>query len=204
MMTMASNSPATPDLSSTIIPLLRGVIDRAEDPQRWHDLVTLQAHIRDYLAVIGLDLHLVEDEGYAFLRQRIGGSDAPDLPRLVPRRPLTYPVTLLLVALRRRMAEHDANSGDQRLILTRDEIGELVRVFLPDTAAEERFRTRLEQYLSQVERLGFIRGMRGREDTYEFRRILRAYIDAQWLQELTVRLATHRDRSTGSDGADAP
>ena len=55
-------------------------------------------------------------------RRRPGDEDAPRLPRLVARRPLSYPVSLMLALLRKRMAEFDASAGDTRLVLTRDEI----------------------------------------------------------------------------------
>ena len=62
----------------------------------------------------------------------------PRLPRLIARRPLAFPVSLLLALLRKKLAEFDAGGGDTRLVLTRDEIVELVRVFLPDSSNEAR------------------------------------------------------------------
>ena len=41
--------------------------------------------------------------------------DGSALPRLVPRRQLSYPVSLLLALLRKRLAEADA-AGGERLI----------------------------------------------------------------------------------------
>ncbi len=91
--------------------------------------------MRDYVAVLGLELVLDEAEGYAFLRSRPSRRTMmrrPRLPRLVARRPLSFPVSLLLALLRKKLAEFDAGGGDTRLVLTRDEIVELIRVFLPD------------------------------------------------------------------------
>ena len=52
----------------------------------------MQARVRDYVAVLGLELMLDEAEGYAFLRSRPEAEDGPDTglrpPRLVARRPL--------------------------------------------------------------------------------------------------------------------
>jgi hypothetical protein len=183
-----ASTPSSAPLGSTLVALLRGVVDRTEDARLWHAVVELQAPIRDHLAVIGLDLVVVDDDGYAFLRQRPPQDDAHEAPRLMPRRPLTHPVSMVLVALRKRMSENDAGGGDQRLIVSRDEIGDMVRVFLPDTAAETRFRSRIDTYLGQVERLGFIRALKGRDGEYEVRRILRSFIDAQWLQDYSDRL----------------
>lgn len=60
----------------------------------------------------------------------------PRPPRLIARRPLSYPVSLMLALLRKRLAEADAGGGDARLVLSREEIAELMRVFLPDGTNE--------------------------------------------------------------------
>ena len=56
---------------------------------------------------------LDEAEGYAFLRARPHEEDdnAEKLPRLVARRPLSFPVSLLLALLRKKLAEFDAGGG---------------------------------------------------------------------------------------------
>ncbi|PWB57809.1 MAG: hypothetical protein C3F18_03595, partial [Nitrosomonadales bacterium] len=129
---------ATGDLSAPVILLLKGVIYQEADAGLWNTLLNLQARVRDYMAVLGLELVLDESEGYAFLRARPESGDdaAPRLPRLVARRPLSFPVSLLLALLRKKLAEFDASGGDTRLVLNRDEIVELVRVFLPESSNE--------------------------------------------------------------------
>lgn len=47
---------------------------------------------------------------------------APSIDLPVARRQLSYPVSLLLVLLRKKLAEHDALAGDPRLILSREQI----------------------------------------------------------------------------------
>ena len=84
------NTPTVPqhDLTSLVVPLLKSVLYRDEDAQAWAALLKLQARVRDYVAVLALDLVLDEAEGYAFLRSRTQtDEDAPKLPRLVARRP---------------------------------------------------------------------------------------------------------------------
>jgi hypothetical protein len=194
-----TSPPSGPDLGATLIPLLRGLVDRTAEPRRWHDLLVLQAQVRDQLRILGLELVLDESQGYAYARQRPAMDGESELPRLVPRRQLSYPVSLLLALLRRRMAEHDATSGE-RLILTRAEIAELLRVFLPDTADEQRYLRRLDALLVQIDGLGFIRTLRERSGGYEIRRILAAFVDAQWLQEFAGRLESYRRHA--ADGED--
>ncbi len=188
--------PTLPTLGAIVVPLLRGVIARDEDAQRWHALLQLQAAVRDYVATLGLTLVLDEGEGHAFLAQRSPAEGEQELPRLLPRRPLSYQVSLLLVLLRRRLSEHDASSGETRLVLSRSAIAELVRAFLPETADERRFLDRLDGHIAQAEKLGFLRSLRGREQEYEVRRIIKAFVDAQWLQDFAQRLESYRQAAS--------
>ena len=214
-------------LARVVIPLLKGVVYREHDDALWNGLINGQARVRDYVAVLGLELMLDEAEGYAFLRARpddeaplkaeTGGDTVPEgsrLPRLVVRRPLSFHVSLLLALLRRKLAEIDAGGGDTRVVLTRDEIVEMVRVFLPDTSNEARLIDRIDSHLNRVVDLGFLRRMRadpgalagtGARSTFEVRRILKAFVDAQWLAEFDARLADYRAllEGAGNDGAGA-
>ena len=97
-------APAAPqdELSALAIALLKGVLYREADERLWSALLQLQARVRDYVAVLNLELALDEAEGYAFLRARSAAGDdeaAAKLPRLVARRPLSFPVSLLLALL---------------------------------------------------------------------------------------------------------
>ncbi len=184
----------TTNLSLVLIALMKGVSYREQDPGLWQALLNLQARVREHVAVLGLDLVLDEAEGYAYLRQRPAGEGEPELPRLVARRPLSYPVSLLLALLRKKLAEFDAASGETRLILSRDEIVELVRLFLPQTANEARLLDRIDGYINRIVELGFLRRLRGGENLFEVGRILKAFVDAQWLHALEERLAGYRAR----------
>lgn len=201
---------ANPDLSAVVIGLLKGVVYQEGDAGLWNALVQLQARVRDYVAVLGLELVLDEAEGYAFLRSRSEGDDEsmPKIPRLVARRPLSFPVSLLLALLRKKLAEFDASGGDTRLVLTRDEIVELVRVFLPDSSNEARLIDQIETHLNKIIELGFLRRLKPGAGTssaaaFEVRRILKAFVDAQWLAEFDARLAAYQAQLAGQgDNAD--
>jgi hypothetical protein len=206
--------PAVPELSALMIHLLKGVLYREEDERLWGSLLRLIAQVRDQAGVLLLDLVLDESEGYAFLRSRPDPDDAEGAarpPRLVPRRALSYPVSLMLALLRKRLAESDAGGGETRLVLTRDEIVELMRVFLPDGSNEARVIDRAESTLAKVVELGFLRplkaaaggGQRAAQDPgrYEVRRILKAFVDAQWLADFDARLEVYRTALAGAPAA---
>lgn len=181
--------------SPMLIALFKGVLYQDQHPQYWQALLDYQARVRDHVRVLGLDLTLDEAEGYAFLRHREPDSEEPELPRLVPRRQLSYPVSLLLALLRKKLAEHDATGGDPRLILSRDDIVDMVRVFLPESANEVKLVNRIDADINRVVELGFLRRLRGQEGQFEVRRILKSFVDAQWLAELDARLEEYRSHA---------
>jgi Domain of unknown function (DUF4194) len=199
----------TGDLSALVIALLKGVLYQDDDAAAWSNLLQLQAQVRDYITVLGLELVLDEAEGYAFLRARPESDDgsAQPVPRLVPRRPLSFPVSLILALLRKKLAEFDASSGDTRLMLTRDEIIELVRVFLPESSNEIKLIDQIETHLNRIVELGFLRRLKTSGSTrtanavFEVRRILKAFVDAQWLAEFDERLAGYQAQLAGAPGA---
>ena len=180
-------------LPPLLIGLFKGVLYQDQSPELWQNLLDLQARVRDYVCVLGLELILDEAEGYAYLRQRAQTDDEVELPRLVARRQLSYPVSLLLALLRKKLAEHDATGAEPRLILSRGQIVDLLRVFLPDTANEARLMDRIDSHINKVAELGLLRQLRGQQDQFEVRRILKAFVDAQWLAELDDKLREYRD-----------
>ena len=194
----ASPPPPQYDLTAVVVPLLKGVIYREEDTALWAALLQLQSRVRDYTAVLALSLVLDEAEGYAFLQSKTAVEDegTPKLPRLVRRQPLTFHVSLLLALLRKKLAEFDASGGDTRLILSRDAVVELIRVFLPAGSNESRLIDSVETHLNKVIELGFVRRLKpqtaGQEPMFEVRRILKAFVDAQWLADFDQRLAAYQ------------
>ncbi|MFL6665532.1 MAG: DUF4194 domain-containing protein [Rhizobacter sp.] len=191
---------ATADLSTLVVSLLKGVVYRDDDPPLWTALLDLQPRVRDHVAVLGLELSVDEGEGYAFLRSRPELPDeagTPRRPRLVARRPLSFPVSLLLALLRKKLAEFDAAGSGNRLILSRDDVAELIRVFLPAGSNEARLIDQVDSHLNRVAELGFVRRLRGQEQMIEVQRILKAFVDAQWLGEFDARLAAYRTQLGG-------
>ncbi len=184
------------DIAPVVVPLLKGVIYREDNPGLWGSLLHLQPRVRDYVAVLGLELMLDEAEGYAFLRSRQDDDEDSQavMPRLVARRQLSYPVSLLLALLRKKLAEFDAGGGDTRLILSRDEVAELIRIFLPAGSNEVKLIDQVDATLNKIAELGFIRRMRGQGQMIEVRRIIKAFVDAQWLADFDKRLAEYRQQ----------
>ena len=182
-----------PELPLAVTQLMKGVVYRDTHERAWRYLLQLQPQVRDYVAKLGLQVVIDEAEGYAFCRQRPPDEDgeADPLPRLIPRHPLSFHLSLLLALLRKKLAEFDAQGGDTRLMLTRDQIAEMMRVFLPATSNEVRLADKIDTHISKAVSLGFLRPAKNAEPVYEVRRILKAFVDGQWLADFDARLAEY-------------
>ena len=198
----AAARPAEPNLSLAVTHLMKGVLYRDANPVPWQHLTQLQAQVRDHVAVIGLTVVVDEAEGYAYLRSR---DDDPDddqatatIPRLIPRRSLSFHVSLLLALLRKKLAEFDADNADTRLVLTRQQIVDLLTTFMPTSIGEARLVDQIDTHLGKVVELGFLRRIKDGDASYEVRRILKAYVDAQWLADFDARLAEYAAELTGT------
>jgi hypothetical protein len=203
------------DLSLAVTQLLKGVVYADSHPKAWAHLQVLLPQVRDHVAVMGLTVVVDEAEGYAFLRQR-PDDETPDgeaIPRLVPRRSLSFHVSLLLALLRKRLAEFDAADSGTRCVISRDQVVQLIQVFLPASTNEARLVEQVDSHIAKVVDLGFLRPLReprdggagrraGGEDLYEIRRIIKAFVDAEWLAGMARTLDEAAGRADGEEAAD--
>lgn len=184
-----------PQSAPVIISLMKGVLYVERQPALWQALLQHQGPLRDYLAVVGLELLLDEAEGYAFLRQlQPDEGDDDALPRLIPRRPLSYPVSLLCVLLRRRLVEQDAQGGETRLVVSRNELVEQLALFLHASGSEARLVDQIDRHIAKLVEFGFLRKLKGAEE-YEVRRIIKALVDADWLGHIEEKLRAYREHA---------
>ena len=177
------------NFSRAAITLLKGLVSRGRDESLWQVIVNERAALGDYFQRLGLVLIVDEVDEYAYLRQEENTS----LPRLVQRYPLSYPVSMLLVELRKALGQMDTASGDTRLVLNFADIMRRMEPFLPVPAKEMKYRQTIEHIISQVMQLGFLQKMKGSEDEYEVRPVLRRFVDAQWLSDFADRLAEYEE-----------
>ncbi len=184
------------NISRPLIALIKGVVFRETDPALWQDLEEGQMAVREYVRVLGLELVLDESEGYAWLKTLEPVEGEEPLPRLVGRRKLSYPVSLIIALLRKKLAENDAAGQDPRLILSVEEIADMGRIFFTSGSNEAKFLDRIESHLNKIAELGFIRRLKGHKDKIEVIRIIKAFVDAQWLHEFDERL---KEYQTGNE-----
>jgi hypothetical protein len=163
-----------------------------EDESVWDTLRAERDSITHYFRQIGQEVVIDEAEGYAFLRQiEAEGSDA--VPRVGRRQSLGYTATLLLVCLREELARFDAAPGDStRLVLTRQQLRDLVSQFRRETNDQTRDIRTIDSAIRRLEELGFLRPFGPVEaETFEVMRILKARFGPSELQEIKDRLARH-------------
>lgn len=176
------------DTGAAIIRLMQGVVYKESDESTWQALGRFGPAVRDHFATIGLDVVIDDNEGFAYLVSRPDQEGEDPLPRLVRRRALTYQVSLLLVLLRKRLIEFETTSSDARLVLTTDQLVDLLRVFGTESTNEARLVDQAETTIRKANELGFLRPLRGQRDKWEVRRILKAYVDAQTMSDFAGKL----------------
>lgn len=191
------------ELSLVLIQLFKGPVYRDAHERLWEPLLKLQAPVADHVGVLGLRLEIDETDGHAFLRSLPDTDDSEGFPRLINRHTLSYHVSLLLALFRKRLAEFDAHSSESRLVLGRDQIIEMISIYLPDASDEVKTGRSIDRHIKQIEDLGFLRRLRGEDDQYEVKRIIRAFIDGQWLADLDRRLDEYLSAFRGASESTA-
>ncbi|EFV90071.1 putative cytoplasmic protein [Dietzia cinnamea P4] len=190
----------TPERAVAIsaIRLMQGVVYQESDA--WDDLVRHQGAVRDHFAVVGLEVVVDDDEGYAYLRT----ADTPEgenaLPRVIRRRTLTYADSLLLVLLRKRLAEFESAGDPGQLVLTHDEIVEMIQLFLHRSTDEAREQHQIDASINRLVGMGFLRQLKDRKGEWEVRRILKAYVDAETLSDFSAKLAEYAEAGAADEG----
>lgn len=181
-----------PPYAHLIVKLFQNVI-YDEDRKAWQDLITYQRPIRAYFATIGVALMLNEQDGFAFISQP-DEMEGQKVPRLASRMPLSYEVSLLLVVIREALEEFDVQNTDSRtLFITNKDLKERIELFFEDKADKVKLLDRFEVYINAVVKLGFLkeRAVKGYEEnvkTFEVRRIIKAKINNEKLEEIKAKL----------------
>lgn len=186
--------------SRALVALFKNVVFKEMDAEYWEVILAKKYKIEDYVSKIGLTLMVDELDGYGYLKQRSYGEGEAEIPRLIPRHALSYPVSLLLVLLRKQLLEFDSMTGDQRLIVTRQQIAERMSLFLQDTTNEAKMVADIDKHIDRIEKMGFLRRLRGSEDSFEVQCILRNFVNAEWLGHINERLAMYRAYADGEPG----
>jgi hypothetical protein len=189
-----------------LIRLLQGFV-YDDDKNVWELLLRYQQAIEDYFGRMGLSLYINEPDGFAYLTQP---SDLEDdsggvigLPRLTPRRALTYSVTLVLVVLREELNQFDSTNVDSvRLIIPKLRLIELLRPFYGQSNDDRQLLKQIQQDINQVAGMGFLKLIKqGNEESYQVRPVLKAKINSEQLELIKAQIETHEFDESLDDAA---
>ena len=197
---MDFNVAKAPVYSEVLVKLLQGPVYQ-HDRALWPVLLQHRKSVLEYFGQMAVKLYVDEVEGYAFLKPLTEEEELAwkevfenDPPRLISRRKLTYLQTLMLVILRKWLLDHDAMRGDTRLIVSRQEIHENIKVFLPDAHNQSKQEDSVEATINKIESLGILRKLPGDEANMEINRILKARITPGELDEILSNLKEYGEK----------
>jgi len=179
----------TKPYSNAIIKLLRGIIDN--DDSVWQDILMYQSEIQGYLSVLGLEMIIEKEDGYAFVRQMNNEESA--LISLVSRRRLTFEVSVVLIVIRQILEEFDSNpleSQSNDKYVSAADIKEEVELFLPEKYNRVKFMRELDKYIERVVELGFLVKTKSgeMEPRYKIHRIIKKKITLDDLVDFKNKL----------------
>ncbi|MGM9746625.1 MAG: DUF4194 domain-containing protein [Paludibacteraceae bacterium] len=175
--------------SKAIILLLKKTVEKGSPV--WDDIINYQVEIQDYLAVIGLELILKKDEGFAFVKQIVFDDDTT--LNLVSRRQLGFEVSIVVIVLRQILEDYDNNPVETQStdrIITSNEIKDEVRLFLPQNYNKVKLEKDLDTYIQRVAELGFLKEVKRNNDEvrYKIRRIIKEKVTLEDLDAFKKKL----------------
>lgn len=176
--------------SKAIVKLLKGIVEY-NDPA-WNDILQYQADIQTYLGVIGLELIVKKDEGFAFVRQAV--LDDGKTINLATRRQLGFEISVILIVLRNMLYEFEMNPTDSQAdekYVTTTQIKEEVEMFLPVGFNQVKFKQDLDSNISKVIDMGFlaeVKKLETDETLYRIHRIIKEKVTLDDLAEFKQKL----------------
>jgi hypothetical protein len=178
-----------------IIILLKGIFYKEEDEKAWSQLIeNSYGVIKEYFAVIGLDVLVDESEGYAYLKNSEQDDNEADIiPKVIAKRELSYKVSLLCVLLRKEIVNFDMQNENSRAIISREDIGKEMLLYLPQKYNEVKVFKEIDSTIKKVEELGFLKKLKNSEESYEIKRSIKAFVDASWLSDFDVRMGEYKE-----------
>ena len=153
--------------SKAIVSLLKKTVEK--NSPVWEDIINYQSDIQEFLRVIGLELIIKKDEGFAYLKQIVWDDSTLNL---VSRRQLGYETSIVVIVLRQLLEDYDNNPIETQStdrIITNHEIKDEVRLFLPDTYNRAKLEKDLERYIQNVVDLGFLKEVKRNNDEIRYR-----------------------------------
>ncbi len=182
-----------------LVQLLAGPsLDGRRHPKLWPVLVRDEGLIRRRLSELFLDLVMDIDLQVAFTRQ----ADVGDLetPVLLRRAQLTFLDSIMLLHLRQRLTQADAQG--ERAVISVDEIIEHMSVYERSTNTDRAgFNKRIQASIEKIKTHSILQKIRSSEDRFEISPTLKLLFSAEAIQALT---RTYQRMAAGEAVTTAP
>lgn len=182
------------DARVAIILLMRGILYKKEHEREFFELVHNSfGEISDYFNTIGLEVMVSENDGFAYLKNMAFDEEDEALPKLINSRELSFKVSLLCVILREKLAEFEMQSDNEIAVISAEEIVERLLVFMESEFNEIKVKREIDATVKKVEDLGFLRKIRNHENLYEIKSAIKAFVDAQWLEDFDRKMQAYKE-----------
>ncbi|WP_193150569.1 DUF4194 domain-containing protein [Sulfurimonas sediminis] len=187
------------DAKTAIILLLQGIFYKSDNEKAFYELLyNSYSAVSEYFETIGLELVIEENDGYAYLKNRVFEEGEEALPKLIKSRELSYKVSLLCVVLRRKIAEFEVQSEHERAVIGKEDIKGALELFLGTTFNELKMQKEIESTIKKVEDLGFLKKLKTVEEAYEIKPSIKAFVNASWLDDLDKKLQEYKEAKVWS------
>lgn len=190
------NSSNIKPYSKAVVKLLKGIVEKNDVV--WNDVLTHQSDIQDYIAVMGLELIVKKDEGFAFVKQL--KLDDDKTMNMVSRRQYGFEVSVMLIVLRQILEDFDSNPTMQATdkYVTAAEIKDETEMFLPTSYNKVKFENGLDSHINRIVDFGFLVPPQNQEGEkrYKIHRIIKEKITLDDLLDFKNQL---NDYGTGNE-----
>ncbi|WP_412560617.1 DUF4194 domain-containing protein [Winogradskyella sp. MIT101101] len=178
------------EYSVAIVRLLKSTVN--SDDRVWDDVLLYRKPIQEYVNVIGLELIIKENDGYAFLKQ-FPIDDDDNTIGLVSRKQVGFETSVLLVVLRQILEDFETNpldySGSEKFI-DNEELINQIELFLPEKYDKVSYLKKLEDYIKRIEKLGYIKRVDSDDlnTRYRIHKIIKEKVSIDALEEFKNKL----------------
>ena len=161
--------------------LLGPALDARRQTKLWPILLRDESTVRSRLHELFLELVIDRDLEVAFTRQVV--SDELDVPILLRRTQLTFLDSLLLLFLRQRLTQSDAQA--ERAVLAHQEMVDHLTIFQRQGNVDHaRFGKQIANAIEKAKRLSLLQKIRDSDDRYEVSPTLKLLFPAEEIQAL--------------------
>ncbi len=179
--------------SKAVVRLLKGTVNKKDSI--WGDIILYKKEIADYINIIGLELIIQEEDGYAFVKQFIIDEDDNTLG-LVNRRSIGFEVSVVLVILRQMLEEFESNpveiQSTTKYILKEDLKAEIER-FLPKKYNTVQFLKELDSHINKIVDLKYLKEVseNDEEPKYIIHKIIKDKVSLDVLNDFKNKLEAY-------------